>query len=223
MHTCIVQFSQINTNSNFTYFLILDHHRIDPFTLINLELLVNSYIIACTKNQNFEGENCASTISVEESFGYDMDLFGYDLITDMIICDSVFNIKEILVLLVTGFINFGVTNQAPQVSFNFVVEDSMLVFSYEFADIRFCEILVIVEAISDYGAQAFSLHSPRVSLPIYLITCSSPHRTSKVGDILHPPGHLLLTLGADFTSHELNFKASIYQFLGFSSHGSNSQ
>ena len=121
----------------------------------------------------------------------------------------------------TGFINFGVTNQAPQVSFNFVVEDSMLVLSYEFSDIRFCELLVIYEAISYYGAQEFSLHIPRASLPIYLITCSSPHRTSKDGDILHSPGQLLLTIRDDFTSHGLMFKDEIYQLFGISSHGSN--
>ena len=97
----------------------------------------------------------------------------------------------------------------------------MLVLSYEFDDIVFCELLDIYEAISDYGAQAFALHSPKTSLP--LITCSSPHRTSKEGDILHPPGHLLLTLGADFTTHGLLFKAEIYQVLGCSSHGMNSQ
>ena len=49
--------------------------------------------------------------------------------------------------MITGFINFGVTNKAPQVSFNFVVEDLMLVLSYEFTDIIFCELLVIYEAI----------------------------------------------------------------------------
>ena len=99
----------------------------------------------------------------------------------------------------------------------------MLVFSHEIADIRFCELLVICKAILDYGAQAFSLHSPRASLPIYLITCSSPHKTSKDGDILHSPRHFLLTLGADLTSHGLMFKAAIYHFLGCSSHDSNSQ
>ena len=99
----------------------------------------------------------------------------------------------------------------------------MLVFSYEFYDIIFCDSLVIFEAISYYGSQAISLHSPRDSLPIYFITCSSPHRTSKEGDILHPPRHLFPTLGDDFTSHGLMFKASIYHFLGFPSHGSNSQ
>ena len=67
----------------------------------------------------------------------------------------------------------------------------------------------------------FALHNPRASL--HLVTCSSPHRTSKEEDILHPPGHLLLTLGADFTTHGLLFKADIYHILGCSSHGSNSQ
>ena len=55
------------------------------------------------------------------------------------------------------------------------------------------------------------------------VTCSSPHRTSKDEDILHPPRHLILTLGADFTTHGFMFKANIYQILGCSSHGSNSQ
>ena len=99
----------------------------------------------------------------------------------------------------------------------------ILVSLFEFDDIIFYESLVIYEAISNYGAQSFSLDSPRASLPIYLITCSSPHRTSKDGDILHSHGHFLRKLGADFTSHSLMFKDEIYQFFGFSSHGSNSQ
>ena len=86
----------------------------------------------------------------------------------------------------------------------------MLVSSYEFADIIFCKSLVIYESISYYGAQAFTLHIPKASLPIYLFTCSSPHRSSKDGDILHSPGHLLLTLGVDFISHGLMFKDAIY-------------
>ena len=84
---------------------------------------------------------------MERSFGFDKNLFGSDLFFDVIICGSGFKIQELTIFLVIGFINFGVTNQAPQVSFNFVVEDLMLVFSYEFDDIRFCEILVIFEAI----------------------------------------------------------------------------
>ena len=81
--------------------------------------------------------------------------------------------------------------------------------------------LAISEAISDYGAQAFALNIPSASLP--LITCSSPHRTSKEEDILHPLGHLLLKLGADFTTHGLLFKAATYQFLECSTHCSNPQ
>ena len=104
-------------------------------------------------------------------------------------------------MLVDVLIIFGVKNQVPQVSFKIVGGDSMLVFSHEFDDIIFCESLDILEDISDYGAQAFSLHGPRTFLPFYLITCSSPHNTSKDGDILHSPRHLLLTPGADFTSH----------------------
>ena len=42
-------------------------------------------------------------------------------------------------MLVGGFINFGVTNQVPQVSFKLVVGDLMIVSSYEFDDIIFCE------------------------------------------------------------------------------------
>ena len=150
-----------------------------------------------------------------------MKLFRNDLFSNIIIFGSGFNIQDIIVFLVICFINFGLTDQAPQVSLNFAVEDSMLVISYEFADIRFCDLLVIFEAISDYGSQAFTLHSPRASLP--LVTCSSPHRASKEGDILHLPGHLLLTLGDDFTTHGFLFKADIYHIIGCSSHGSNFQ
>ena len=42
-------------------------------------------------------------------------------------------------MVVFGLINFGVTNQVPQVSFKLVVGDLMLVSSYEFADIIVCE------------------------------------------------------------------------------------
>ena len=163
---------------------IISYYRNDPFTLINLELQVNSYRIACTKNKNFEvGENCASTISVEHSFGSDMNLFGSDLFSHMIICGSGFKIQYLSIFLVTSFINSCVINQAPQVSLNFVVEDSMLAISYDFYDMIFCELLVIYKAISYYGSQLFALTSPKASLP--LVTCSSPHRTSKEEDILN--------------------------------------
>ena len=40
---------------------------------------------------------------------------------------------------------------------------------------------------------------------------------------MHPPGHLLLTLGAVFTTHGFLFMAATYQFLECSSHGLNPQ
>ena len=99
-------------------------------------------------------------------------------------------------MIIAILINFGVKNQVPQVSFKIVVGDSMLVFSHEFDDIIFCESFKILEAISDYGAQKLSLHGLRSYLPFYLITCSSPHSTSKDGDIMHSLGHLGLIVGA---------------------------
>ena len=90
------------------------------------------------------------------TLGSDMTLFG-----------SNFKFQEPPVMLVAVLINFGVKNQVPQVSFKIVVGDLMSVFSHEFANIIFCESLVILEAILDYGAQAFTLHSPKISLPSY--------------------------------------------------------
>ena len=51
-----------------------------------------------------------------------------------------------------------------------------------------------------------------------MITCSSPHRTSKEEDILHPLEHLLLTLGDDFTTHGFLFMAATYLFIECPSH-----
>ena len=113
--------------------------------------------------------------------------------------------------------------QVPQVSFKIVVGDSMLVFSHEFLDISFCESLDILDNISYYGAQAFSLYTPRASLASYLIACSSPHRISKDGDIMHSLGHLLLTHIADFTSYGSMIKGETYNLLGITSHGFNYQ
>ena len=49
--------------------------------------------------------------------GSDMKLFGYD----MILFGSGFKFQEPPVMLVDALINFGVTNQVPQVFFKFVV------------------------------------------------------------------------------------------------------
>ena len=40
---------------------------------------------------------------------------------------------------------------------------------------------------------------------------------------MHPPEHLLLTLGADFTTHGFMLMAATYQFLECYSHSLNSQ
>ena len=97
-------------------------------------------------------------------------------------------------MLVHVLTNFGVKNQEPTVSFKIIVGDLMTVSSYEFFDIILCESLVIYKVISYYASQAFTLHSPMDYLPLYLITCSSPHKISKGGDILHPLGHMLIHL-----------------------------
>ena len=107
-------------------------------------------------------------------------------------------------MLVAALANSDVKNQVPHFLFKTADGDLVLVSSYEVANILLCDSLSLSEPISDYGSQAFSLNSPSASLP--LITCSSPHRTSKEEDILHPSGHLLLTLGDDFTTNGLLFK-----------------
>ena len=147
-----------------------------------------------------------------------MNLFRSDLNSDLILFFSYFKIQELSVMLVASLTNSGVKNQVPQLT---ATGDLVLVSSYEVADILFFESLDIFEAISYYGSQAFALQSPRDSLP--LVTSSSPHRTSKEEDILHPLGHLLLKIGADFTTHGLLFKAATFQFLECSTHGSNPQ
>ena len=59
----------------------ISDYQSDPFTPHDLYLPANSYRIACTKIQNFEEkDNCASTISVDHTFGSDMNLIGSDMI-----------------------------------------------------------------------------------------------------------------------------------------------
>ena len=60
-------------------------------------------------------------------------------------------------MLVAALTNTGVKNQVPQFFFSFADGDLVLVSSYEVDDILFCESLDISEAISNYGAQSFSL------------------------------------------------------------------
>ena len=107
-------------------------------------------MIACTNTHSFveEGENCASTISFEH-----LEPLFHTLASDMTLFGSNFKFQELPVMLVDVLINFGGKKQVPQVSFKIVSRASMLVFSHEFVDIRFCETLDILEAISNYGSQ----------------------------------------------------------------------
>ena len=100
---------------------IISDCRSDPFTLIHLDLPTNSYMIACTDTQGFEeGENCASTISMEHTLGYDMKLSVSDMILfgyHLILFGSIFKFQYLSVTLVAVLINFGVKKQVPKFSF----------------------------------------------------------------------------------------------------------
>ena len=75
----------------------MSYCRSDPFSLLYLYLLPNSYRIACTNIQNFEeGEKYASTVSVDHTFGSDMKLFGSYMIlfgSDVILFGSNFKFQ----------------------------------------------------------------------------------------------------------------------------------
>ena len=72
----------------------ISYYKSDPFAPLDLNLLTNSYKIACTNIQNFEEEeNYASTVWVDHTFGSDMKFIGYDMIlfvSDMILIGSIF-------------------------------------------------------------------------------------------------------------------------------------
>ena len=79
------------------------------------------------------------------TFGYDMNLFVSDMILFgyyLTLFGSIFKFQEPSIMLVVGLINFGVTNQVPQVSSKLVVKNLMLVSFYEFADIIFMYICI---------------------------------------------------------------------------------
>ena len=68
-----------------------------------------------------------------------MNLFIYDLISDMILFGSNFKIQDLSVMLVAALTNSGVKNQVPQFLFKTATRDLVLVSSYEVVDILFCE------------------------------------------------------------------------------------
>ena len=76
-----------------------------------------------------------------------MNLFGSDLLSNLILFGSNFKIQELSVMLVAALTNFGVKNQVPQFLFKTAARDLVLVSSYEVADILLCDSLAISEAI----------------------------------------------------------------------------
>ena len=62
----------------------------------------------------------------------------------MILFNLSFKFQDPPFMLVVFLINLGVKNQVPQVSFKIASGDSMLVFSHDFSDIKFCESLDIL-------------------------------------------------------------------------------
>ena len=153
--------SSVHISNTMDILEIISDCRSDPFTLIDIELPTNSYMIACIDTQGFEeGENCASAILVEDTIGSDMNLFGYDTIlfgSDLILFGSSFKFQELPIVLVAVLINFGVKDQIPKISFKIYVGDLMSVFSHEFSDIIFCKYLDILEKISDLRIDLFTL------------------------------------------------------------------
>ena len=85
---------------------------------------------------------------MEHTLGYDMKLFGYYMTLfgyDMILFFSIFKFQEISVKLLDSLINFGVTNQVPQVSFKLVVGDLMLVSLMSFPILYFVNYWLFVK------------------------------------------------------------------------------
>ena len=59
-----------------------------------------------------------------------MNIFGLNLFYYRLIFGLGFNIQELTIFLVIGFINFGVTNQVPQVSFKIAAGDLISLHSF---------------------------------------------------------------------------------------------
>ena len=128
------------------------------FQFHKLSVLLVAVLINFVKKQvpQVSFKTAAGDLISFHNFGSDMNPFRYDLISDIILFSSNFKIQELLFMLVSSLTNFGVKNQVPQFFFKIYAG--------------------VFESISDYGAQAFALHSPKASLS--LVTCSSPHSLS---------------------------------------------
>ena len=72
-----------------------------------------------------------------------MNLFRYDLNSDMILFCSYFKIQDLSVMLVAALTNSGVKNQVPQFLFKTTAGDLVLVSFDEVSDILLCDSLYI--------------------------------------------------------------------------------
>ena len=126
--------------------MILLGSRVQNISVLLVVVLINFGVKKQVPKISFkgfeEGENCASTSSVEHTPGYDMEFIGYD----MILLGS--RLQELSVPLVDVLINFGVKKQVPKISFKSSAGDLISILSHEFADIIFCKYLDILEIIS---------------------------------------------------------------------------
>ena len=91
----------------------------------------------------------------------------------MILFGSSFNFQELLVIRVAVLVNFGMKNQVTKVSFKIAASDLMSVFSHEFDDIIFCECLDILEEISGFISDPFTLFSLELPANSYMIACTN--------------------------------------------------
>ena len=72
-----------------------------------------------------------------------MNLFGFYLISDLILFGSYFKIQKPSVMLVASLTNSSVKNQVPHFLFKTADGDLVLVSSYEVTDILLCDSLAI--------------------------------------------------------------------------------
>ena len=129
--------------------MILIGYKIQELSVPLVAVLINFGVKKQVPKISFkgfeEGENCASTSSVEHTPGSDMEFIGSDIILFLyyiIFLGS--RVQEISLLLVAVLINFGVKKQVPKISFKSFLGDLILFFSHEFSDIIFYKYLYIL-------------------------------------------------------------------------------
>ena len=119
------------------------------FQIHNLSVLLVVVLINGVKKQvpQVSYKTAAGDLISFHSFGSIVNLFRYDLISDMILFVSDFKIQYLSFMLVAALTNSGVKNQVPHFLFKTADGDLVLVSSYEVADILLYDSLDISEDI----------------------------------------------------------------------------